>query len=270
MVHPPIPARLHIVGTGSVGHPAVILGLLLFGVWVISTLSPTIKAGARCWPVRLVLSIFWLACLLSYAVMNRHSMPADQLANSDRFLISMMVFSGLVLMTAEGVRRMEDVMRLARTLVAAIAVMCAIAILQSRAGLDLTTYIAKIPVLVLAIRRAATARECNVPRRGYEPLGPSAGRWHFSRREAALGWRQHRSGRRRRLRARPGTILSRANLALLGHGYRLGPDPASASACTLGGVIANNSSGMCCGTTQNSYKALSSLAFMLPSGHVHR
>ena len=70
----------------------------------------------------------------------------------------------------------------------------------------------------------------------------------------------------RRLRARPGTILSRANLALLGHGYRLGPDPASASACTIGGVIANNSSGMCCGTTQNAYKTLSSLAFMLPSG----
>ena len=70
----------------------------------------------------------------------------------------------------------------------------------------------------------------------------------------------------RRLRARPGTILSRANLALLAHGYRLGPDPASASACTIGGVIANNSSGMCCGTTQNSYKTLSSLKFMLPSG----
>ncbi len=70
----------------------------------------------------------------------------------------------------------------------------------------------------------------------------------------------------RRLRVRPGTILSRANLALLAHGYRLGPDPASASACTIGGVIANNSSGMCCGTTQNSYKTLSSLKFMLPSG----
>jgi D-lactate dehydrogenase len=68
------------------------------------------------------------------------------------------------------------------------------------------------------------------------------------------------------LRARPGTILSRANLALLAHGYRLSPDPASASACTIGGVIANNSSGMCCGTAQNSYKTLSSLTFMLPSG----
>src|SRR3974390_2325065 len=70
----------------------------------------------------------------------------------------------------------------------------------------------------------------------------------------------------RRLRARPGTILSRGNNALLPYGYRLGPDPASASACTIGGVIANNSSGMCCGTTQNSYKTLSSLTFMLPSG----
>ena len=70
----------------------------------------------------------------------------------------------------------------------------------------------------------------------------------------------------RRLRARPGTILSRAKLELHTHGYRLGPDPASASACTIGGVIANNSSGMCCGTTQNSYKTLSSLTFILPSG----
>jgi len=69
-----------------------------------------------------------------------------------------------------------------------------------------------------------------------------------------------------RLRARPGTILSRANLALAPHGRRLGPDPASAAACTVGGVIANNASGMCCGTTQNSYKTLASLTFQLPSG----
>ncbi len=70
----------------------------------------------------------------------------------------------------------------------------------------------------------------------------------------------------RRLRARPGTILSRANLALAPHGCRLGPDPASAAACTIGGVIANNSSGMCCGTTQNSYKTVASLTLLLPSG----
>jgi D-lactate dehydrogenase len=70
----------------------------------------------------------------------------------------------------------------------------------------------------------------------------------------------------RRLRVRPGTILFRANLALKPYGYRLGPDPASGGVCTVGGVVANNASGMCCGTTQNSYQTLAALSFLLPSG----
>lgn len=70
----------------------------------------------------------------------------------------------------------------------------------------------------------------------------------------------------KQLRVRPGTIMFRANLALRPYGYRLGPDPASGSVASIGGVVANNSSGMCCGTAQNSYKTISSLSFMLPSG----
>ncbi|MFI4875434.1 MAG: FAD-binding and (Fe-S)-binding domain-containing protein [Blastopirellula sp. JB062] len=80
------------------------------------------------------------------------------------------------------------------------------------------------------------------------------------------GWTIEDEGRR--LRVRPGTVLFRANLALAPYGYRLGPDPASGSVCTIGGVVANNSSGMCCGTAQNSYQTLESLTFMLPSGHL--
>jgi D-lactate dehydrogenase len=72
----------------------------------------------------------------------------------------------------------------------------------------------------------------------------------------------------RRLRSRPGTILARANAALKPHGYRLGPDPASKAACTVGGVIANNASGMCCGTEENSYRTVRDLTFVLPSGTV--
>jgi D-lactate dehydrogenase len=71
-----------------------------------------------------------------------------------------------------------------------------------------------------------------------------------------------------KLRARPGTVMFRANLALAPYGTRLGPDPASYSVATVGGVIANNSSGMCCGTAQNSYQTLESLRFLLPSGTV--
>ncbi|MFD3804489.1 FAD-binding and (Fe-S)-binding domain-containing protein [Streptomyces sp. NPDC058619] len=72
----------------------------------------------------------------------------------------------------------------------------------------------------------------------------------------------------RRARIRPGTTVVRANAALARHGRILGPDPASAIACTLGGVVANNASGMMAGTTRNSYRTLSSLTLVLPTGTV--
>ncbi|MFF9844584.1 FAD-binding and (Fe-S)-binding domain-containing protein [Streptomyces sp. NPDC013740] len=71
-----------------------------------------------------------------------------------------------------------------------------------------------------------------------------------------------------RARIRPGTTVVRANAALAPHGRVLGPDPASAIACTIGGVVANNASGMTAGTTRNSYRTVASLTFVLPSGIV--
>ncbi|MFE5629802.1 FAD-binding and (Fe-S)-binding domain-containing protein [Streptomyces sp. NPDC056543] len=71
-----------------------------------------------------------------------------------------------------------------------------------------------------------------------------------------------------RARIRPGTTVARANAALARHGRVLGPDPASAVACTIGGVVANNASGMTAGTTRNSYRTVASLTFVLPSGTV--
>ncbi|MEU9860228.1 FAD-binding and (Fe-S)-binding domain-containing protein [Streptomyces sp. NPDC047971] len=71
-----------------------------------------------------------------------------------------------------------------------------------------------------------------------------------------------------RARIRPGTTVVRANAALARHGRVLGPDPASAVACTIGGVVANNASGMTAGTTRNSYRTVASLTCVLPSGTV--
>ncbi|MFF2330967.1 MULTISPECIES: FAD-binding and (Fe-S)-binding domain-containing protein [unclassified Streptomyces] len=71
-----------------------------------------------------------------------------------------------------------------------------------------------------------------------------------------------------RARVRPGTTILRANATLARHGRLLGPDPASAIACTIGGVVANNASGMTAGTTRNAYRTVSSLTFVLPSGTV--
>ena len=71
-----------------------------------------------------------------------------------------------------------------------------------------------------------------------------------------------------RARVKPGTVLGHVNRVLAPHGYRLGPDPASTDIACVGGVIANNSGGMRCGVTHDSYRTVSALTFVLPSGTV--
>ncbi|HET8815186.1 MAG TPA: FAD-binding and (Fe-S)-binding domain-containing protein, partial [Solirubrobacterales bacterium] len=67
-------------------------------------------------------------------------------------------------------------------------------------------------------------------------------------------------------RVKPGTILGHANRVLAPYGRKLGPDPASTDVCTVGGVVANNSGGMRCGVTRDSYSTVRELTFVLPSG----
>ena len=71
-----------------------------------------------------------------------------------------------------------------------------------------------------------------------------------------------------RVRTQPGVTLRRLNAALAPYGRKVGPDPASEIACTIGGVVANNSSGMSCGTVENTYQTIESVVVVLPSGTV--
>ena len=70
----------------------------------------------------------------------------------------------------------------------------------------------------------------------------------------------------RKVRVQPGIIGGHVNQMLRPYGVKMGPDPASINACMMGGILANNSSGMCCGVAQNAYHTLDSLTFVLPSG----
>ncbi len=85
--------------------------------------------------------------------------------------------------------------------------------------------------------------------------------------EVARNWRDLRveeSGKQ--IRLQPGVLGARANQALTAYGAKIGPDPASIATCTIGGILSNNSSGMCCGVEQNAYHTLGSMKFLLPSG----
>lgn len=83
------------------------------------------------------------------------------------------------------------------------------------------------------------------------------------------GWRKmqiHDEGER--ITLGPAIIVANANRALKRFNKKLGPDPASQATCKIGGVVNNNSSGMCCGVAYNTYHTMVRLRVMLTDGTV--
>jgi D-lactate dehydrogenase len=56
------------------------------------------------------------------------------------------------------------------------------------------------------------------------------------------------------VRVEPAVIGGNVNVSLKKYGRKMGPDPASITAAMMGGILSNNSSGMCCGVKHNSYR----------------
>jgi len=68
------------------------------------------------------------------------------------------------------------------------------------------------------------------------------------------------------IRLQPGLTGSEANAILARYGRKIGPDPASIQSAMIGGIAANNASGMCCGIADNSYQTLLSMRVILSDG----
>ena len=86
---------------------------------------------------------------------------------------------------------------------------------------------------------------------------------------ATHGWTKHEileGGSR--IKLQPGIKGFQANAFLSKYGKKIGPDPASIDSAMIGGIVANNASGMCCGTSENSYKTISDIRIVLADGAI--
>ena len=82
-------------------------------------------------------------------------------------------------------------------------------------------------------------------------------------------WRQYdvlNDGQQVKLQ--PGIIGAQANQILAPYGRKIGPDPASINSCKIGGIAANNASGMCCGVAHNSYYTVQHMTIVLSLIHI--
>jgi D-lactate dehydrogenase len=70
------------------------------------------------------------------------------------------------------------------------------------------------------------------------------------------------------IKLQPGLTGGRTNALLAKYGRKIGPDPASINTAMIGGIAANNASGMCCGTAENSYKTVASMRIIFADGTI--
>lgn len=69
-----------------------------------------------------------------------------------------------------------------------------------------------------------------------------------------------------KIHLQPGITGGKVNLLLSKYGRKIGPDPASINAAMIGGIAANNASGMCCGIADNSYKTVAGMKIIFADG----
>ena len=82
------------------------------------------------------------------------------------------------------------------------------------------------------------------------------------------GWTVEDNGSR--IRCNVGTTLGRINEVLKPYARRMGPDPASINAATIGGVLANNAGGMRCRPAIDSYHSIVAMKIVLDYRHDYR
>jgi len=86
---------------------------------------------------------------------------------------------------------------------------------------------------------------------------------------ATEGWQDyHIDDDGAKITLEPGIIGAMANSYLAPYSRKIGPDPASIKHAMIGGMAANNASGMCCGTSDNSYKTVLDLKLVFADGSV--
>ncbi|AJI74166.1 FAD binding domain protein [Francisella philomiragia subsp. philomiragia ATCC 25015] len=70
------------------------------------------------------------------------------------------------------------------------------------------------------------------------------------------------------IRLQPSLTGGQANLFLNKYGRKIGPDPSSVNVAKIGGIVANNASGMCCGFKHNSYNTLKDIRVIFSDGQI--
>jgi O-antigen ligase len=139
-----LPADYVVTVIGADGYAAALVSYAMLAMWFAGSLLGQHNPFACRYPVRVTLAGMWAVTIASYLMMSRASLSTTQLLAADRWLMQLAGMSGVILVAAEGVRTLEDVRRVLRTLTWGGAFCGIVALLQFKARVNLANYL-KLP-----------------------------------------------------------------------------------------------------------------------------
>lgn len=139
-----IPSNTTLPAVGAAGFPASLWGLVLTGLYVAWTLLDRHRPLEHPSPVRLALVLLWASSLASYVASQFQDRTAVELNGADRWLLFLASLSGVFLVASEGLRSMDALLRLLRTLLWAGAFCGVVAAGQYWANFDLAAVIGQL------------------------------------------------------------------------------------------------------------------------------
>jgi O-antigen ligase len=142
-----LPEQLVFPQLTAVGRPALMVGLALTGMWLVSKLHPRLAMpGPQ--PMRWAAIAYFCAFLMSYAAGYFRGLTQLEANATDRAVIGTAIFLGTILACADGLpnrRRLDDVVHM---LVWCAGIMAFIGLMQFALTIDITEFI-QIPGLKL-------------------------------------------------------------------------------------------------------------------------
>lgn len=141
-----IPSRLVVPQIGATGTPALLLGLVLLAVWVLSRLLTVLDAPHGRHPLRVACALILLSAMASYVWSFLHRFDGFSVTALDRGLLVWASFVGIALFTADSGITREQAVRVIDAAIVMVTIVAAIGIMQALLRIDPVQYI-RIPGL---------------------------------------------------------------------------------------------------------------------------
>jgi hypothetical protein len=142
-----LPTDMVLTPLGGQAHVANLIGISMGLTWMVAV------ALARHEPFRtvhLAAALAWLATLAAWVSLALRGGDDSTWAGAERWMMVLLAFSGVALVVADGVKRLEDLHRVAATAVFAAAAASAVGVVQWRTSLDPSAWLRRLPGLGVA------------------------------------------------------------------------------------------------------------------------